>query len=148
MTARDLPDEGNVVRYARPTQVLDGRVDGSAFLLRENEPRLSVNWLEYFDDQPRPQQLVEIRRLIRLTLGRTGLFAELNVGATRKHIGDMVNELRFTHSPLPPEDGFEADPSHSEVLGLPPRDTPEAELIGDMIAECVTEVHPAMEPNP
>ena len=144
MTARDLPDEGNVVRYARPTQVLDGRVDGSVFLLRENEPRLSVNWLEYFDDQPRPQQLVEIRRLIRLTLRRTGLFAELNVGETRKHVGDLADELRFVHSPLDPEDGFEADPSHSEVVGLPPGDTPEAELIGDMIAERVTEVHPAL----
>ena len=149
MTARDLPDEGNVVRYARPTQVLDGRVDGSAFLLRENEPRLSVNWLEYFDDQPRPQQLVEIRRLIRLTLGRTGLFAELNVGATRKHIGDMVDELRFTHSPLDSRRWFRSRSfAQRSLWGYLHEDTPEAELIGDMIAECVTEVHPAMEPNP
>ena len=70
-------------------------MDGSAILLKENESGLSVNWLEYFDDRTKPQQLVEIRRLIRLTLRRTGLFAELNVGATRKHIGDLLNELRF-----------------------------------------------------
>ena len=104
-----------------------------------------MNWLEYFVGQTKRQQLAEIRRVIRLTLGRNGLFAELNVGATREYIGDMLDELRFVHSPLDPEDGFEADPSHSEVLGLPPRDTPEAELIGDMIAERVTEVHAALE---
>ena len=54
MTTRDLPDDGNVVRYARPTQVLDGRADGSAFLLRENESGLSVNWLDYFVGQTKP----------------------------------------------------------------------------------------------
>lgn len=144
MTPRDLPDEGNVVRYAKPTQVIDGRVDGSAFLLKETESGLSVNWLEYFGGRPKHQQLAEIRRLIRLTLRRIGMFAELNVGETREHIGDVLDEIRFIHSPLAPEGGFEADPSHSEVVGLPPGDTPEAELIGDMIAESVTEAHPAL----
>ena len=46
MTAQDLPTEDNTVRYAKPTQVLEGRVDGSAFLLKENESGLSVSWLE------------------------------------------------------------------------------------------------------
>ena len=31
-----------------------------------------------------------------------------------------------------------------QIEGLPPGETDEAELIGDMIAECVTEVHPAV----
>jgi len=39
---------------------------------------------------------------------------------------------------------FAADPSHSLISGLPAGNTPEAELIGDMIAECVIGAHPAI----
>ena len=53
--------------------------------------------------------------------------------------------VRFVHQPLTAEDTYAADPSHSEILGLPPADSPEAEMIGDLIAECIVGVHPAVE---
>ena len=40
-------------------------------------------------------------------------------------------------APLPSTDEFEADPSHSEITGVPLRDSDEAIVIGDVIAECV-----------
>ena len=145
MTSRDLPDEDHVIRYARSTDFLDdGKLNCSAFQLRAMESGLSANWLEYFECQTKSQQLDEIRPLIRLKMKPSGGLAELNVGATREHTSHILSELRFVHAPLPAEGEYAPDPSHSEIVGLPPVDSPEAELIGDMIAECVTAVHPAV----
>ena len=141
MTAQDLPNEDNIVRYARPKQVRDGEVDGTAFILREVESGLSVNWLNYFEGMAKAEQLDEVRRLIRLKVSPNGRFAELNVGTTLRQISGELSAIRVVRSPLDAEGSFEADPSHSEVLGLPSRDTAEAEMIGDMLAECIERVH-------
>ena len=86
----------HVVRYARFIDILDdGTLNCSAFQLRKAEAGLSVNWLEYFEGQSKPQQLNEVRRLIRLTMKSSGRLAELEVGATRGHIGQRLDELRF-----------------------------------------------------
>ena len=143
MTAQDLPNEDDVVRYARPTQVRDGEVDGSAFVLRDMEAGLSVNWLNHFSGLEKADQLEQVRRLIRMNVSPNGRFAELNVEATLRRLSGELTALRFVHSPLDAEGPFEADPSHSEILGLPRRDTPDAELVGDMLAECVQRYHPA-----
>lgn len=147
MRGDDLPDDSHVIRYAKPTLVReDESVGGEAFQLRPGEASLSVNWLEYFSDISNPEQVDEVRRRSRLQLRPSGRFAELNVGRTREHVQDELTDLRFVHDPLEAEAAFEADPSHSEITGLPPADSPEAELIGDMIAECVTAVHLAQKP--
>lgn len=145
MNESDLPDSDHVVRYAGFTDILDdGTLNCSAFQLRKEETGLSVNWLECFEDRDKEQQLEAIRPLIRLKRGRKGGLAELNVGKTREHLGNRLEQLRFISVPLPADEKFEADPSHSEIIGLPPKDSPESELIGDMIAECVIEIHPAV----
>lgn len=145
MTAGDLPDADHVMRYARFIDLLDdGTLNCSAFQLRKAESGLSVNWLECFGDKTKSQQLDEVRRLIRLTMKRSGRLAELNVGQTRKKVDRLLDELRFIHMPLDADENFEADPSHSEIVGLPPKDSPEADMIGDLIATCVIEVHPAL----
>ena len=146
MSACDLPDMDHVVRYARFIDFLDDEyktLNCSAFQLRPTDSGLSVNWLEYFEDQSKPQQLNEVRRLIRLTMKSSGRLAELEVGATREHIGQILDELRFIPTPLAADENYEADPSHSEIVGLPPKDSPEADMIGDLIAECVIAIYPA-----
>lgn len=146
MNGGDLPDSDHVVRYAKYTDFLDDEyetLNSSAFQLRPTDSGLSVNWLECFAGQSKPQQLNEVRRLTRLTMKPSGRLVELNVGVTREHIGQRLDELRFIHKPLNADEVYEADPSHSEIMGLPPKDSPEAELIGDMIAECVIAVHSA-----
>ena len=148
MTGNDLPDEDHVVRYVKPTSVRpDGVVDGSEFCLREHRPDdtgLSVNWLECFRGLTREKQLAEVRRLSRLNMRKRGRFAELNVGETKQHVRNELKGLRFIHTPLDAEGGPEADPSHSEITGLPPGDSDHAALIGDMIAQCVQATHPAI----
>jgi len=148
MTGADLPDDHHTVRYAKPTIVrTDGKVDGSAFRLRPNRPDatgLSVNWLECFPNCTKEEQLAEVRRLARLKMRERGRLAELNIGATKQYVRTVFGGLRFIHKPLDAEDEFEADPSHSEITGLPQGNSPEAELIGDMIAQSINAVHPAV----
>jgi hypothetical protein len=145
-----LPNDDNVVHYVRPGLIEDREVDGGAFVLREGESALSVNWLDYFKNRSKEQQLREVRRLFRLRVRSNGRFAELNVGQTKLFLIDKIQDLRFVENPLPedPINGYDADNSHALIEGLPnPNDLPEyAKLVGDMIAECVLKpLHPAIE---
>ena len=148
MTRAELPNGDHVVRYAKFTDFLDleaGELNCSAFQLKSNETGLSVNWLEYFRGSTKSRQLATIRNHIQLDLGPNGRLVELNVGSTVGYVGDKLPDLRFVHSPSPPKGHYPADPSHSEILGLPPTGSPESELIGDLIAECVAGIHPTIE---
>ncbi len=142
MTGNDLPDEDHVVRYVNPGLIDNGKVTSSAFDLRPDETGLSVNWLECFRNLKKDEQLAEVTRLLRLELGKNGRLVELNIGETRQHVRSEIEDIRFIHMPLDKEGENEADPSHSEITGLPQRDSPEAELIGDMIVKCIKETHP------
>lgn len=147
MKGDDLPTDDHVVRYIKPSMILeDGTPDGSDFRLRPSrldEAGLSVNWLEAFEP-PKTHQLSEVRRLFRLSLRPNGRFAELDVGTTLHAVSEELSTLRILHDPLDPADGFDADPSHAEIVGLPPSDSDEAALVGDLIAESVVGMHPAV----
>jgi len=141
----EIPDHDHVVRYVRPRLVLpDGSIDGSAFRLAHGHSGLSVNWLEWFDDLSVLEQGDHVWRLSRLTMKRNGRLAQLNVGASKRSVGSNAS-LRFVQVPLPAEQDYEADPSHSEVVGLP-SDSSMAARVGDLIAWSVTAVHPAITP--
>lgn len=150
MKGDDLPAGDHVVRYVKPSMILeDGTPDGSDFRLRPHRPDekgLSVNWLEAFE-LPKTQQLSEVRRLSRLSVRRNGRYAELEVGKTLRAVSRELTTLRIIHDELEAADGLDADPSHAQVAGLPPGDSDEAALVGDLIAECVVDMHPAIVEN-
>ena len=147
MTGENLPDGDHVVRYVKPSMVLDdGTADGSDFCLRPHRPDetgLSVNWLQAFG-LGRALGLAEVRRLSRLSLKLTGRFAEMNVGKVKHRVAEEIGTLRILHDPLEADARFEPDPSHAEITGLPPSESDLAMLVGDLIAECVTAMHPAI----
>ena len=133
------------MRYVKPSHVReDGSIDGENFRLRPQENALSINWLDYYKQWPIDEQLSEIRRLIRLSLRHNGRFAELNVGATKGQIAQLTDTVRFIHTPREATKRYNADPSHSEIVGLPPGDSILAALIGEMIADCIINQHPAI----
>ena len=109
------------------------------------ETGLSVYWLECFEGFSKSRQLDQVRRLSRLQMRRNGRLAELRVGYTKQYVYGELDGLRFVHQPLAAEGTYGADPSHSEIIGLPQADSSEAELIGDVIAECVKAVYPTVE---
>ena len=147
MTHNDLPTDDHIVRYVKPSMIQeDGTADGSDFRLRPHRPDesgLSVNWLEAFGSG-RANQLAEVRRLCRLTIRPRGRFAEMNVGAVTRRVAQELGTLRIVHAPLEAGHGYEADPSHAEIIGLPPSESDIAMLVGDLIAECVIAMHAAV----
>ena len=144
MTGDELPDAAQVVRYVRPSHILEnGRVAGRAFRLRVGEEGLSVNWLDYFARLSKPDQVREVRRLIRMSLSGNGRFAELNVGTVKQSVRAELPGLRFIHYPLPADGANVADPSHSQVSGLPPFSDLSSKVVGNLIARRVQGLHPA-----
>ena len=146
MTYDDLPDDAHVVRYVSPSYMRDdGHVNGAAFQLRSNEERLSVNWLDFFSSLDKTEQINEVRRLSRLKLSRNGRFAELNIDVAKQAVQAVLPNLRFVHDPLPDDDEYEADPSHVQIAELPPlSDSQRSAMIGDIIAQCVQSLYPAV----
>lgn len=123
MRRENIPTGSHIVRYVKPSMIQeDGTADGSDFRLRSTrleETGLSVNWLEAFGPD-KVHQLDEVRRLCRLHLRPNGRFAEMNVGTIIHQVATELDSLRIIHDPLEATDGFDADPSHAEITGLPP----------------------------
>lgn len=147
MKGERLPSTDTIVRYVKPSMVQeDGNPDGSEFRLRSNgsdDTGLSVNWLEIFGNA-KPDQLANVRKVSRLRRKPTGRFAEMNVGTVLQTIGHELHNALIVHDPLPATEEWDADPSHSEFVGLPPQDSDQALLVGDLIAQCVVAMHPAV----
>ncbi len=147
MKGDDLPAGDQIVRYVKPRMVEeDGTANGADFRLRPTHPDetgLSVNWLEAFGPE-KDHQLTEVRRLCRLTRRPNGRLAEMNVGEIRSSVSEELDTLRIVHDPLEAAQGCDADPSHSAITGLPPGSSDQAMLVGDLIAECVVAMHPAV----
>ncbi len=148
MTATELPDRDNVVRHVGGSKLrVDGTVDGEAFRLSATESGLSVNWIEFFGTSDRAVALDEIRRQIHRRLGTNSVFAELNVQALKALLNAAGLHPSIVHDPLPSNAQYGEDQSHSEVLGLPPHHSPDAAMIGDMIADLVAAQYPAVVPS-
>ncbi len=84
-----------------------------------------------------------VRALSRMTMSKNGRLAELNVGSSRAKTRDAC-ELRFVRHSLPAEGGYLEDPSHCEITGLPAYGSSQAAVIGDLLADSVTETYPAV----
>ncbi len=148
MTTTYLTDNDNVVRYVGGSKIRENnRIDGSAFCRRLGEGGASVNWLEFFYRLDKQQQIAEVRRLIHLrSLGTTAVFAELNVGDVKQRLQDELPDVYVINKPQPADADFpELDPSHCEIMGLPPAEAESMALtIGDMIAKRVNAIYPAV----
>lgn len=144
MTNNILPDSAHVVRYAKPSSIFeDGSID---IYLRPNEDGLSFNWLECFGNIPKEEQLAQVRQASRITLSRNGCLIEWHVGQTREYLLSHSFPVQFISKPCPATQEHKEDPSHGEIEGVPPRDSPQADSFGDLIARCIMARHPAVSP--
>lgn len=135
-----IPDSDNIARLCMPKTVDDGVIQASAFILREDELGLSVNWLEFLECPDRATEIVEIQRVYasKLTVGRSAKIAILNVGEIRELVYRETEDNRnieVIHAP----DELYNDPSHSEIMNL----RPDNEFIAELIYEIILETHPA-----
>jgi hypothetical protein len=146
-----IPDGHHVLRHVPKSKIeQDGRINGGAFLRREVDDGLSVEWREAAGDVPPLDQLQAIRAVFRRQVKQSHRFAELPVGVTRERVREgaaalgMMVVLRFEHEPLEAADGKPEDPYHSEIFGTPEHGHLRATAIGDLIAECISEQYPAV----
>ena len=108
-------------------------------MLRSDEERLSVNWLEFLECSSRDNEIIEIRKIYSQKFRRVGAQAKiavLNVGEIRENVLKKTQNgrnLEVLHEPL------ENDPSHTEIYNL----RPDEELIAELILETICESHSA-----
>ena len=153
---KPLPVHDHIVRYVKPSMIgnTSGKIRGMEFRLREDRPEeigLSVNWLEAFPGDKR-QQLSKVLQVNKswFRVNKNGCYAEFNVGQLCRDANETLGAgtLQIIHDPLCAEKGREADPSHSEIRGLPIAGTSEASLVGDLILESLHDQHTISEiPN-
>lgn len=130
-----LPDKDHISRYCAPKTIReDSKIGASAFILRESEESLSVNWLEYLNCSDRESEIAEIRRVysLKLDVRAKAKLAVLNVG-------EMCNKVK-TESPdrrsldvLHEQEND--DQSHSGIYNLRPDNESIANLIFKTILE-------------
>lgn len=154
MKGDELDPDQHVVRYIQATFMRAGSriVEGEAFEPRQGEQEISVNWLEFCGSE-RGGQLAEIRSACRMgrrsTLARRrrDRFAELNVGVMMSALSEDLDSARVIHDPEDATEEYGPNLSHTLITGLPPHGSDKARTIGDLIAECVTVLHPVVKPQ-
>ena len=144
-----LPEEDYVLRYIGKKHVDNGVVNGSGFMRRPTEDTPpSVNWMEYFPP-PMTNQVAEISAHRRIKYEKRGKLVRINVGHTKRYVAENArwpvaeNQraiiLAFLHDPLRAENKWPADPSHAVIDGIPMEKTPDAELIRDLLVDCIVD---------
>ena len=144
MTPQVITDGDDVLRYVSRRHIQGPKINGAAFCRRPGETALSVNLLDAGGGLDKAQQVNRVREAIHLEVRPSALFAELNVGAVRRALRGRRPNLRFAHSPSPATPRFPwVDPTHCEIHGLPPADSPQSLIIGDMMVGLLSAVWPA-----
>jgi hypothetical protein len=139
MKGHVVPDSDHVGRYCGARTVENGEISAAAFMLREGEEYLSVNWLEELKGPSRASQIRDLRGLYskKLKVGATARIAILNVGTLRTKVERESPDsrlLRVLHEPEEPD-----DPSHAGIYEIAHYD----EIIAQLIAQVVLEKYPA-----
>lgn len=146
---RNIPEKDHVARYIKP-MCYDGKVLCTGFQYKKDpkdgelkEKDLSVNWLEFFNNNASIQDNVEnVREAFRnknYTLKKNGRFAVLNIKAMCSVVKTGTAEyeelvsLIAKHTP-PNKD----DLSHSSIIGIP-FDTEGELLVSTILSNYVNE---------
>lgn len=139
MKGQVIPDSDHVARYCKASSVEDEVISATAFMLREGEEYISLNWLENLQLSDRASEIRSLRELYskKLTPAAKARIAVLNVGITRAQVKRDSPDgrvLSVLHEPIEPD-----DPSHSGLYSIRDDD----ELIAELIAESIQESYTA-----
>ncbi|MNE66023.1 hypothetical protein D3C80_1615510 [compost metagenome] len=107
-----------------------------AFMLRNDEAYLSVNWLEFFAQFGHENRLSEIQQVLarKRSIGKTARLALINIGNAIQIVGNSPL-LIFTHEPID-SPGLIPDPSHSGINNLQGFE----QLVAERLSQAVSEV--------
>lgn len=140
MKGQEVSDSDHVARYCKASTIENGEIQATAFMLRESEEYLSVNWLENLKCPDRTNEICALQEVYSRKFKRVGTAAQiavLNVGLLRSKVANEspdIRQLRVLHEPIMPD-----DPSHTGIFGFSSAD----EIIAELIAQTILEKHPA-----
>ena len=129
---RPVQDHHECSRLAKKgAQHEDGRIDGEAFRLKEGEPYLSVNCVDFHDADSREQRIADLRQVIIKNFNiRTQLLALFEAGSTFEYVRENSLDSRV----LTIEHHWEEEnPSHCGVHEFVFGE----DIIADLLAETV-----------
>jgi hypothetical protein len=144
-----LQKEDDVVRHVKGTQIdSDGVVGAGAFMLKDGEQGLSVNWISFFRGTEE-EKIQAVRQILRLERKQSHRLAQFNVATVTNHLREKLPNLSFIKVPLEAMTDSKGkhhdhDGSHAEIIGLPHSPYDRAREVGNMIAQCVSKLHPAL----
>lgn len=111
-----IPDDNTVIRYCRPSSIDAGELLATAFMLRDQEEFLSVNWLERLTAEYGSAPLIYLREILirkKLAVSPKGRFAQLHVGEIRSTLYPRLGLYpRVQSTPSP------SDASHGGIFDL------------------------------
>ena len=116
---------------------------GSAFFLRSDDEYLSVNWLESTGRQSRLEQLEIVRNHFTakdMTLAKSACLAVLHLQSVFDHVESETLDSRRLNAHHEPD--LPQDPSHAGIYDYT---FDENDLIADLIAQVILEIHPAKQ---
>jgi hypothetical protein len=138
------------VRYVGGSHIHGNEIDGGAF---ERSPKdadgVSIAIRRIFSKNSE-EDIAQIRSVVgaRLKLGKTGVFAELNVGTALSVLHEFEESITIELAPLAAEGDWPHDPAHGLILGLPFKGEQigslRSELAGDLLARRIIGKYPAI----
>lgn len=146
MKDEPIPDEQHITRLCKTGGLNDEqtRPITAAFMPREGEEYLSVNWVEFFCLPSREDGIDKIRQCLntKFELRPSYRLALLNVGELIARVkadtrGTVIPEV--VHRPDEPK----PDPSHSGIFNLPHQDKEKMLTVANALVESVLDVVPA-----
>jgi hypothetical protein len=145
-----IDNDQNFLRHVGGSHIHGDVINGSAF---ERAPKdvdgVSIAIRGVFSDDTQTD-VAKIREVVgaRRKLGRTSVFAELNVGAALSVLHEFEEAITIVLEPLSADDDGPEDPSHALILGLPFQGEAigslKSELAGDLLARRIICTYPAI----
>lgn len=128
-----------------------GQINASAFdRTSKDDDGLSVNRTRLFDSDVEKDR-TELRRVMasRRTLGKTAVFAQLNVGEAIESLAEFDEDIFVAADPLAATESALANPAHALVHGLPFKGEAvgslKSELAGDRLRAVINDCFPAIQ---
>ncbi|MBU4268585.1 MAG: hypothetical protein KJ808_07015 [Acidobacteria bacterium] len=132
-----IPDSDHISHLCYRKDIDSGIILATAFMVRDKEPYLSVNWLEFLNRQNRNNAIEQVLGVYKKKFNKLRpdeKIALLNVGATKKKVkaeSKDNREIGFCHIPN------KGDPSHSGIFNIIEDKEFIAELIRSTIIDSI-----------
>lgn len=127
------------------------QINGSAFeRTAKDHDGVSLNRRGLLDADPeKDRQEIRMITASRLKLGKTAVFAELQISCAIEALDEYSQDIYFCANPLDSNEKELANPAHALLIGFPFKGEQigslKSEVAGDKLRNCICDKFPAVE---